>query len=75
MRKFIVSDLHGCGEVYDSIMGYLDNIGLMDDVVLYINGDLIDRGLDGYRMLIDVMERINGKGNIKRVSCHQYQCR
>ena len=65
MRKFIISDLHGCGEVYDSIIGYLDNIGLMDDVVLYINGDLIDRGLDGYRMLIDVMERINGKGNIK----------
>jgi len=38
---------------------------LIDDVELYINGDLIDRGLDGYRMLTDVIERINGKGNVK----------
>ena len=65
MRKFIVSDLHGNGEVYDSIMAYLENISLFDDVELFINGDLIDRGLDGYRMLEDVIERINGKGNIK----------
>ena len=65
MRKFVISDLHGNGEVYDSIIGYLENVSLVDDVELYINGDLIDRGLDGYRMLEDVIERINGKGNIK----------
>jgi hypothetical protein len=33
MRQFIVSDLHGCGEVYDSIMGYLDNLSLIDEVI------------------------------------------
>lgn len=65
MRKYIVSDLHGNGEVYDSIIGFLDNISLIDEVELYINGDLIDRGLDGYRMLEDVKERCEGKGNIK----------
>ena len=65
MRKFIVSDLHGNGEVYDSIIAYLENISLVDEVELFINGDLIDRGQDGYRMLEDVIERINGKGNIK----------
>lgn len=65
MKKYIVSDLHGNGEVYDSIIGYLENVALVDDVELYINGDLIDRGLDGFRMLNDVIERINGKGNIK----------
>ena len=65
MRKFIVSDLHGNGEVYDSIMAYLENIALIDDVELYINGDLIDRGIDGYRMLEDVKERMEGKGSIK----------
>ena len=65
MRKFIVSDLHGNGEVYDSMMAYLENIALLDDVELYINGDLIDRGLDSYRMLCDVRDRILGKGNIK----------
>ena len=64
MRKFIISDLHGNGDVYDSIMGYLDNISLTDEVELYINGDLIDRGLDGFSMLIDVIERIAGKGDV-----------
>lgn len=63
MRKFIVSDLHGNGEVYDSIMAYLENID--EEVELYINGDLIDRGLDSFRMLEDTIERINGKGKIK----------
>lgn len=65
MRKFIVSDLHGNGEVYDSIMAYLENISLTDEVELYINGDLIDRGFDSFRMLEDVIDRINGKGPIK----------
>ena len=65
MRKFIVSDLHGNGEVYDSIMAYLENISLIDDVELYINGDLIDRGLDSFRMLEDVYKRVLGEGNIK----------
>ena len=61
MRQFIVSDLHGNGEVYDSIMSYLENISINDVVHLYINGDLIDRGLDSFRMLEDVIERVDGK--------------
>ena len=65
MRKFIVSDLHGNGDVYDSIMAYLENISLTEDVELYINGDLIDRGLDSFRMLTDTINRIAGKKNIK----------
>jgi hypothetical protein len=65
MRKFIVSDLHGNGEVYKSIIGYLENISLTEEVELYINGDLIDRGIDSFTMLMDVYERINGKGHIK----------
>ena len=65
MRKFIVSDLHGNGEVYDSLIGYLENISQFETVTLYINGDLIDRGIDSYRMIEDVMKRINETGNIK----------
>ena len=65
MRKFIVSDLHGSGEVYDSIMGYLERLALICDVELYINGDLIDWGLDSFRILADVYQRIKGKGNVK----------
>ena len=65
MRKFIVSDIHGNGDIYDSIMGYLETVGLNEEVHLYINGDLIDRGLDSFRVLMDVKERMEGKGTIK----------
>ena len=65
MRKFIVSDIHGNGDIYDSIMGYLDNIGVSEDVELFINGDLIDRGPDSFRIIMDVKERIQGIGNVK----------
>lgn len=65
MRKFIVSDLHGNGDIYDSIMGYLDNISDSEEVELFINGDLIDRGPDSFRMLMDVIDRINGAGNVR----------
>ena len=64
MRKFIVSDLHGNGEVYASIIGYLESMSLLDKVELYINGDLIDRGPDSLEMLKDVKERMEGSGNI-----------
>ena len=65
MKTFIVSDLHGNGEVYDSIMSYLENVSNEEEVELYINGDLIDHGFDSFRMLYDVIERVKGKGNIK----------
>ena len=65
MKTFVVSDLHGTGEVYDSIMAYLEKISQEDEVELYINGDLIDRGFDSFRMLADVKKRCEGQGNIK----------
>ena len=46
MRKFIISDIHGNGNLYYSVMSYLENISKCEDVTLYINGDLIDRGLE-----------------------------
>ena len=65
MRKFIVSDLHGNGNVYNSIMQYLENINIDDKVELFINGDLIDRGIDSVDMLLDVKKRIlNGSFKI-----------
>ena len=63
MRKFIVSDLHGNGNIYDSIIGYLNNIN--EELTLYINGDLIDRGKDSARMLIDVYDRITNNKEFK----------
>ena len=65
MRKFIISDLHGNGEVYDSVMGYLDNISMTEGVELYINGDLIDKGIDSFAMLEDVIKRVKGSSKVK----------
>ena len=63
MRRFIVSDLHGNGEVYDSIISYLENISSKEEVELYINGDLIDRGNDSCRMFEDAITRMNNNDN------------
>ena len=61
MRKFVVSDLHGNGNIYDSIVNYLNNLN--EELTLYINGDLIDRGKDSGRILLDIHDRVtNNKG-------------
>ena len=66
MRQFIVSDLHGNGNVYKSIMSYLENISIDEEVILYINGDLIDKGPDSVEMLMDVKNRVlNGPFKIE----------
>ena len=58
MRKFIISDLHGDGNVYKSIMSYLDNLSKNEEIALFINGDLIDRGLESAEMLLDIKRRV-----------------
>ena len=58
MKKFIISDIHGLGNVYYSIMNYLDNISKLESLELYINGDLIDRGMESAEILLDVKKRI-----------------
>ena len=58
MRKFIVSDIHGLDNFYYSIMNYLDNINKEEDVTLYINGDVIDRGINSAEILLDLKNRI-----------------
>jgi len=58
MKKFIISDIHGFGNVYYAMMKYLDNISKEEEIELYINGDLIDRGLESSDVLLDVKKRI-----------------
>ena len=67
MRRFIVSDLHGNGNIYNSIMAYLENINNLhkEEITLYINGDLIDRGWAAGEMLLDVKDRIENKRGFK----------
>ena len=59
MRNFVISDIHGNGNLYYSVMSYLENISKNENVTLYINGDLIDRGLESGEILLDVISRIN----------------
>ena len=58
MRKFIISDIHGLGNIYLSIMNYLNNINKDEEIELYINGDLIDRGPDSADVLLDIKKKI-----------------
>ena len=58
MRKFIIGDIHGFGNFYYSVMNYLDNISKTDPIEVYINGDLIDRGLESAEILLDLKRRI-----------------
>lgn len=58
-KCYVVSDLHGDGIMYNQIINFLENINdsTHEDISLYINGDIIDRGNDSISMLYDAMKR------------------
>ena len=51
-----MSDLHGC---YDKYIKMLEKINYSDNDTLYILGDVVDRGNDGIKILLDLMSRKN----------------
>ena len=53
---YVVSDIHGC---YDQYIQLLHRIGLKASDTLYILGDMIDRGPDGLKLLLDLSLRPN----------------
>lgn len=53
---YVVSDIHGC---YDKYKNILSKINFSGDDTLYILGDIVDRGHDGIKTLLDVAERGN----------------
>ena len=53
---YVMSDLHGC---YDKYTQMLDKISFSNKDTLYILGDVIDRGHDGIKILMDMMLRTN----------------
>ena len=63
MRKFVISDLYGNKEMYDFILSYLEDVSLLDDVFLVINGNLIDSS-SSLEILRDVQKRIQSKNGI-----------
>ena len=56
MSLYVMSDIHG---LYDRYMRMLERIHLSEEDTLFILGDVIDRGKDGIRILLDMMERPN----------------
>ncbi len=56
MMTCVMSDLHGC---YGKYAKMLKKIGFGEGDTLYILGDVIDRGPDGIRILLDMMGRKN----------------
>lgn len=53
---YTISDIHGR---YDRYTALLECINLRDEDTLYVLGDVIDRGPDGCKILLDMMARPN----------------
>lgn len=53
---YAVSDIHGC---YDKYIDLLRKISFGPHDTLYVLGDVIDRGPDGFKILLDMAQRSN----------------
>ena len=51
---YAVSDIHGC---YDKYRELLRVIRFCPEDTLYVLGDVIDRGPDGFKILLDMAQR------------------
>lgn len=56
---YVVSDIHGS---YDKYQELLKTIHFEAEDILYVLGDVIDRGLDGFQILLDMAKRSNVVG-------------
>ena len=56
MAIYVVSDIHGA---YEKYIALLKEIKFSCNDVLYVLGDVIDRGSEPIRLLTDIMEREN----------------
>ena len=53
---YVMSDLHGC---YEKYVKMLKKISFSKEDVLYILGDVVDRGPNGMKILLDIAKREN----------------
>lgn len=58
MSTYVISDIHGN---YNAYMDMLKKIQFDDDDILYILGDILDRGPNPIQVILDVMKRPNVK--------------
>ena len=56
LMVYVMSDIHGCSEKYRAM---LENIAFAADDTLYVLGDVLDRGPDGFKILLDMAARPN----------------
>ena len=56
MSTYVMSDLHGC---YDAYIQMLEKIHFSDADMLYVVGDVVDRGPHPIKILLDLMKRDN----------------
>ena len=54
--KYVISDIHGC---YDKYVRMLEKIDLRAKDVLYVLGDVLDRGPHGIEIIEDIARRQN----------------
>jgi serine/threonine protein phosphatase 1 len=53
---YVMSDIHGC---YRQYMTMLEKIEFADDDLLYVLGDVVDRGPQPMEVLMDMSMRAN----------------
>ncbi len=74
MSTYVMSDLHG---QYDAYMAMLEEIHFQEGDMLYILGDIVDRGPNPIKILLDIMERPNievivGNHCVMAIECLQF---
>ena len=72
MSNYVMSDLHGCYDEYISMIE--EKIRLSDGDMLYILGDVMDRGPKPIKILLDAMKRQNvvllcGNHEVMAIEC------
>ena len=53
---YVMSDIHGC---YDKYVKVLEKINFSEGDILYILGDVVDRGPNGMKVLLNIAEHKN----------------
>lgn len=54
--NYVISDIHGC---YDKYTALMDKLKLSDNDRLFVLGDVIDRGRNGLKILLDMHKNPN----------------
>ena len=54
--RYVISDIHGC---YEQYIALLEKIHFSEEDTLYVLGDVVDRGPEPMKVLLDMMNRPN----------------